>query len=439
MMPGQMKAPTGSLVTVGFGTTVAMWFVGYVGRLPAVQLPSPALLGLMLACVVGGGFALGRQLGPDARAAVLAGGISGLLNLLILGSFLGGNQPGAVIPSAAFWVPGSILLTAVLALCGALVGGRTFRAARPLADWSGAFAWVAVCATLLLLAVGGIVTSAEAGLAVADWPTSFGYNMFLYPYSRMTGGIYYEHAHRLIGALVGLTTVMLAIVVTRTDQRRWVRRLAWVAVVAVLVQGILGGLRVTGQNLLLAMTHGVLAQLFFSTLVALAATTSRGWKAGSPPVGRDGARADRLLSGALVGLLVIQLVLGAAQRHYQQVLLAHMLMGLAVVAPACVHTGFRTWGANPAQRRLRRLGLTLVALAGIQLLLGLGAYTATRGASAGTLAPATDLIVSTLHQWTGAVLLAVAVLVFCWNHRLIRPHADRWSANSADKHPQMSA
>ncbi len=416
-----MKAPTGSLLTVGFGTTVAMWSMGYLGRLPAVLLPSPVLLLLLLACVLGGGFVAGRHLGANPRAVAAAGTITGALNLLVLGSFLGGNRPGVVVPSAALWVPGSILFTVALTLAGSMAGARWYRARKPFANWSGAFVWVAVAATALLLAAGGIVTSAEAGMAVHDWPTSFGYNMFLYPFSRMTGGIYYEHAHRLMGFLVGLTTLVMAVLLTRTERRGWIRNLAWVAVLAVVVQAVLGGLRVTDRSLTLAMVHGILAQLFFSTLVALAAFNSSLWKGERPGSGRLGVRGDRIFSGIVILLIVVQLVLGAAQRHFQQVLLLHILMGLAVVAPTCLHLGFRTWGANPGQPLFRRLGLVLVGLIGVQLLLGFGAYLATRGATAGTLPEAADLIVSTLHQWTGAVLLALAVSIFCWNHRLLWP------------------
>ena len=425
-----MKAPTGSLLTIGFGTTVAMWSMGYLGRLPAVLLPSPVMLLLLLACVLGGGLVAGRHLGSNLRAAAAAGSITGVLNLLVLGSFLGGDRPGVVVPSAAFWGPGSILLTVALMLVGAAAGARWCRARSRFENWNGAFVWVTVAATSLLLAAGGIVTSAEAGLAVDDWPTSFGFNMFLYPFSRMTGGIYYEHAHRLMGFLVGVTTLVMAILLHRTERRGWIRNLAWVAVLAVLVQGVLGGLRVTDRNLVLAMVHGILAQLFFSTLVALAAFNSSLWKSDRPRSGRSGVRGDRISAGILVLLIVFQLVLGAAQRHFQQVLLLHILMGLAVVAPTCVHVGFRTWGMNPGQPLLRRLGLVLAGLIGAQLLLGFGAYLATRGAGAGSLPAAADLIVSTLHQWTGAVLLALAVSIFCWNHRLLGP-VDECAAEAA--------
>ena len=139
-----MRAPTGSLLTIGFGTTVAMWTMGYLGRLPAVLLPSPVLLILLLACVLGGGLVAGRYLGRNLPAVAAAGAITGALNLLVLGSFLGGDRPGVVVPNAAFWVPGSILLTVVLTLTGALVGLRWFRARQPFENWSGAFVWVAV-------------------------------------------------------------------------------------------------------------------------------------------------------------------------------------------------------------------------------------------------------------------------------------------------------
>ena len=419
-----MKAPTGSLLTIGFGTTVAMWSTGYLGRLPAVVLPSPAMLILLLACVLGGGIMAGRHLGGNPRPVVAAGCITGVLNLLILGSFLGGDRPGSVIPSAALWVPGSILLTVVLALLGSVVGARLLPARKPIDNWAGAFVWVAVAATSLLLAAGGLVTSAEAGMAVRDWPTSFGYNMFLYPFSRMTGGIYYEHAHRLLGFLVGLVTLVMAVLLTRVDRRSWIRRLAWIAVLAVIVQGVLGGLRVTDQNLVLAMVHGILAQLFFSTLVAMAAFNSSLWKGNRPRTGHPAVRGERIFAGAVVLLIVVQLVLGAAQRHFQQVLLPHILIGLAVVAPASLHVGFRTWGTNPDQPRLRRLGLALSGLIGVQLFLGFGAYLATRATRDGSLPGSPDLIVSTLHQWTGAVLLALAVSIFCWNFRLLRASGD---------------
>jgi cytochrome c oxidase assembly protein subunit 15 len=420
------------LLVVAFGTTVAMWSVGYLGRLPALLLPSPPLLVLLLACVFLGGFLLGRMTGRGWAPGFVAGSLAGLLNLLVLGSFLGGPRPNEVVPSALWWIPGSILIAGSLAAAGATVGRRwPVTGDRPDRWWLGAFAKVAVAATLLLLAVGGLVTSAEAGLAVTDWPNSFGYNMFLYPFSRMTGGVYYEHAHRLFGALVGLTTLMLALLLQRADPRRWVRRLGWLALVLVVTQGILGGLRVTGNltlstsaeamapNLALAMIHGVLAQLFFALMVALSIFTSATWLAPRRPLERPSAETDRSLGVVLVALVICQLVLGAVQRHFAALLTLHIVFGVALVAPIALHVGIRSWGLNVGQRLLQRLGLGLVGAVVLQVLLGLGAFVATGGAAQNGTVSRTELLFATAHQWFGAVLLALAVALTCWSRRLL--------------------
>jgi cytochrome c oxidase assembly protein subunit 15 len=251
--------------------------------------------------------------------------------------------------------------------------------------------------------------------------------MFLYPFSRMTGDIYYEHAHRLFGALVGLTTLVMAISLQRLERRRWVRALGWFALAMVVAQGILGGLRVTGQltlstspeamapNLGLAMVHGVFAQLFFATLVALGSFTSATWRSGIEPLRRAAVRADRILVGLLVVLIGSQLVLGAAQRHFHQLLMFHVVLGVAVVAPLGVNAGIRAWTLNRGRRLLQRLGLALVAAVCVQLILGFGAFAALESAG--------SLTVRTTHQWFGAVLLALAVTLLCWSFRLLSPSA----------------
>jgi len=409
-----------SVLAAGFGTTVAMWGVGYVGRLPAVQLPSPIILFLLLLCLLVGGIALGRHAGRGWRHGAIAGGLCGLLNLLILGGILAGEEPNSVVPSALLWLPGSVLVAALLAAAGASIGLRWPREGPAYDNWSAALVKVAIGAALLLLAVGGLVTTAGAGLAVVDWPNTFGYNMFLYPFSRMTGGIYYEHAHRLFGALVGLTTLVLAVQIQFTDSRRWVRRLAWSILALVVVQGILGGLRVTGgftfsteagamkPSLALAMFHGVLGQLFLAALVALGVFTSSKWRDAPAPLPSPSAMADRILGGVLVGFLLVQLVLGAVQRHFDTMLLVHVGFGVAVVVPLTLHVGIRTWGLHGATPLLRKLGLWLTVAVAVQVLLGLGAW----------LAPG-SLLVATVHQWFGAVLLALGVLLFFWNCRLV--------------------
>ncbi|MFN9956993.1 MAG: COX15/CtaA family protein, partial [bacterium] len=98
-----------------------------------------------------------------------------------------------------------------------------------------------------MIVLGGIVTGYEAGLAVPDWPNSFGHNMLLYPVSEMKGGIFYEHAHRLFGMLVGLSSFTLAALCWRHERRASIRWAASALLFMVCVQGLMGGLRVTGM------------------------------------------------------------------------------------------------------------------------------------------------------------------------------------------------
>jgi cytochrome c oxidase assembly protein subunit 15 len=140
------------------------------------------------------------------------------------------------------------------------------------------YAVVAAASVSLLICSGGLVTSHDAGMAVPDWPNTFGYNMFLFPVSRWVGGVFFEHTHRLIASTVGLLTVILCIALFVIEDRRWVKTLGLIAVGAVVVQGILGGLRVTENNAVLGLFHGCLAQGFFALMATIALVTSRFWE-----------------------------------------------------------------------------------------------------------------------------------------------------------------
>ena len=89
--------------------------------------------------------------------------------------------------------------------------------------WFNRFAWFICVAALFLICSGGMVTSKDVGLAVPDWPTTFGYNMFLFPVSKWVGGIFFEHTHRLIASAVGFLTIILAIWLWRSESRGWIR------------------------------------------------------------------------------------------------------------------------------------------------------------------------------------------------------------------------
>lgn len=178
--------------------------------------------------------------------------------------------------------------------------------------WLSRFAWLTACATLLLISSGGMVTSKGAGLAVPDWPTSFGYNMFAFPVSKWIGGIFFEHIHRLIASTVGLLTVVLAAWTWRAETRRWVRWFALGALGAVVAQGVLGGLRVTLLKDEIGIFHACLAQAFLAMLIVLALTTSRSWFA-APRATSD--RIVRRLALATTWAIYAQLALGATMRH----------------------------------------------------------------------------------------------------------------------------
>jgi cytochrome c oxidase assembly protein subunit 15 len=169
-----------------------------------------------------------------------------------------------------------------------------------------------------------MVTSKNAGLAVPDWPTTFGYNMFLFPFSKWIGGIFFEHTHRLIGSTVGFLTIVLAVWLWRTGNAT-LRNLGLLAVGAVIVQGILGGLRVTLLKDQIGIFHALLAQAFLGLLVFIALVTTRFWSS-LPVVARErvngarlqpGERVDwlRIFAIAITLAIYVQLGLGATMRH----------------------------------------------------------------------------------------------------------------------------
>jgi cytochrome c oxidase assembly protein subunit 15 len=194
---------------------------------------------------------------------------------------------------------------------------------------------------------------------------------------------------------------------------------AWLAVPTVIVQGILGGIRVTDRNLALAMIHGVLAQLFFAGLVALAVFTSIRWSRSVEPSRRPTAATDRSMGLVLIAFTVAQLVLGASQRHFKDLLLVHLVLGLSIVVPLALFLGVRAWGLNAGQPFLQRLGQALIAVISMQVLLGFGALVVTSLADDGALGRGWDLSVATAHQWFGAIVLAVTVVLVCWNFKLL--------------------
>jgi heme a synthase len=256
-------------------------------------------------------------------------------------------------------------------------------------------------ATCVLIVFGGLVTNTGAALAVPDWPTTFGHNMFLFPWSQMVGGVFYEHSHRLLGSLVGMLTLALAAVLWPRGGR--LRVLGIAAVVAVIAQGVVGGLRVVLLTDGLAMVHGPLAQGFFALVVAIALITSE--RMARPAPALDGATRGLTLAAAL--LVYLQIVFGAFLTHAGRIDL-HLIGALAVFTLVPMVTArLRRTGdvvANPAAS-------ALLLLLGLQLLLGVGAYLARFSAVWIPGGQVTTLALPVAHRLIGGLILASSVIL----------------------------
>lgn len=258
-------------------------------------------------------------------------------------------------------------------------------------------------ACLLLLVAGGMVTSTASGLAVPDWPLSYGTWL-----PSMTGGIFYEHGHRLFASLVGFLILSMAVLTQREETRPGVRRLAWWTLVLVMAQGVLGGVTVfLGLPVVTSAAHATIGQTVFCLLVAMADLVGEDAPAGAP------APALRRLAALALGALWFQLVLGAVLRHGGAGLRWHLL-GAGVSTFAALWAG----AAVLFERRepaLRGPAQALLALLGLQLLLG-------AGAAAFRLVPSPRtsyamIALATTHLAVGGSLLACATLL---NVRLAR-------------------
>ena len=180
--------------------------------------------------------------------------------------------------------------------------------------WLHRYAKFVSAATVLLITAGGLVTSTGSGLAVPDWPTSYGWNMFTFPMKHMVGGIFYEHGHRLIASGVGFLTIILALWIWKAESRRWMRVLGFAALAAVCVQGLLGGLTVLYfLPTPVSTAHAGLAQIFFCLTVAITLFTSPRWSEPEHKLVDD--HVLRLVATTTTVLIYVQIIVGATMRH----------------------------------------------------------------------------------------------------------------------------
>ena len=360
------------------------------------------------------------------------------------------------------------------------------------------FAVVWVVATFLLIVLGGTVTSKGVGLSVPDWPTTYGYNMFGVPLDVWVGrgGIFWEHAHRLAGSAVGVMSIILAMLVWlphlnarypykftvswplirryaagQSHDRVWLRWLVLAALLLVIFQGVMGGLRVTEMSVILGVIHGVTAQVFLCVTVLIAAATSRWWldavtAAPQADTSRFYSVKLRRLSLALLVVMAVQLVLGASMRHtgsrlaipdfpsaYGRLIPPLTEAGIQQATDAMpydevystyspmqvgLHFGHRLWAVMVLAiavwliTRLAvetgndsRLAVPMTALVGLLLTqLALGALVIWTGHASG------NDDIATAHQATGAALIATATLLAIRLHVL--PPAPRREPDTAE-------
>ncbi|MCY4402434.1 MAG: COX15/CtaA family protein [Candidatus Poribacteria bacterium] len=288
--------------------------------------------------------------------------------------------------------------------------------------WLHRIALLTAGATFLLIVIGGIVTSTESGLAVPDWPTTFGYNMFLYPLSEMVGGILYEHSHRLMGSLVGILTIVMLVMLIVKESRKWVIWLGIAALIGVSVQGVLGGLRVTEENLNFAILHACLAQAFFALLCGICLFTSSDWienqQQSETNVDNITAKKLRRLSLITTCLIYIQLIFGAVLRHTGNRLDAHLLFAFLVALHIVLFVRRYFISGKEVQAIGQQLTIFLIGLLIIQLLLGFGAYITKLTAYGTTVSTLLTDIITTSHVAVGALMLVSSFVITLKLYRL---------------------
>ncbi len=279
-------------------------------------------------------------------------------------------------------------------------------------DWLGMFAFTAVAAAFPLLFVGGLVTSTNSGMAVPDWPNTYGVNMFLYPLGSAGVPIFLEHSHRLFGTLLGATSLVLMIWVLVAEPRRGVKIWAVAVFVAVCLQGYVGGKRVLADSPVMGVVHGVFAQIVCAGLVGLAvvlwATPER--VSLSQPFANP--RRVRIFATAALHTVLLQLVFGAMYRHLRDLHALWTHMGFSFVV---LLTGILggLWSsavpkeAGPLARALRCCGVAVVVVVLLQFLLGWAALgMGGREREAPSIAAA---LIRTAHQANGALLLGLTM------------------------------
>ena len=257
----------------------------------------------------------------------------------------------------------------------------------------------------------------SAGLAVPDWPTSFGYHMFLFPWAKMVGGIFFEHSHRLLGSLVGILTILTAATLWLYEPRKWVRWLGMAAIFLVIVQGLLGGFRVISLKLLLAIIHACVAQLYFGLMVSIAVFTSKSWLADTTTRTEPNS-STRRIALLTVGLIYVQTIFGAVLRHTGNRLDAHLLVAFFVTIHVFLLAA-KILRDPAGGEAIRKPANTIWVLLILQLALGAGSYFAKYTVIGDAVLPSTIIVLTAAHVVVGALLFATSITL------ALRVHSDQ--------------
>ncbi len=243
----------------------------------------------------------------------------------------------------------------------------------PESPWLHRLAWATAIVALLPISIGAVVTTVDAGMAFADWPTSDGHGMLAYPWLRSTGDKFLEHGHRLAGMLIGLMTLGLAAAAFSWNCRPGVRTLVGLILVGVILQGLLGGSRVIQNERVLALLHGQFAAWLFSLMGLLVAMTGAKWQH-TPSVADTSRSGTVFVAGiVLVVVLLAQYLLGGLLRHLGSATawLIHPWFAVAVVIVAAV---FCVLAQRTGSRSIVHAGRWVVGFVVAQALLGMATW-----------------------------------------------------------------
>ena len=287
------------------------------------------------------------------------------------------------------------------------------------------FAILVACATFFLIIAGALVTSNDAGLATPDWPLSKGQ---VFP--KMVGNLFWEHGHRMVATTVGMLTIVLLIYILRKEKRSWVRKLGVFALLAVIAQGLLGGLTVKLMlPLAVSTAHATLAQLFFCTTVSLAVFTSRSWIQATPIGEEKDVLPLRYLCTAALVTIFLQLIIGATLRHSAtwdrhlpvELVLTHIGGALAVTI-ALGSASLAVLRRHKDEKFLTRPALIALLLLLVQLSLGIAAYL-TRLKSPEDPQPLNPMIsITVAHVACGALVFVSTIVLTLRTYRVLPAH-----------------